>query len=155
MRYKTLLILVLSLTQIQAFAQETKSLCFDGKCFNYSESTQIATDAKSVYESLSANIEGNLKPYVYFSQEMVEHSTSDLYKSFHKYFYWITKGSLSYIVEGDAYSAVLLNKSDSDRYALYFNNKIRKFEISHETPEEFEAIERLWINSAIKPQELN
>jgi len=134
-----------------AYSSDEETFCLLDSCYKKTRNTSIERSIQNTYFNLVKDIEGNTVPYVYFTEEMIEHAKNNLYKSFHKHFKWIDKDSLNYIVIGHPYSAVLLSKTNEDRYVLYYSHINNKFEIGYDSPKEFQQIDKSWVNSKTAP----
>lgn len=68
------------------------------------------------------------------------------YKGMRRYWSWIQKSSLKHIIRGEKVSAVLLTRTDTDDYALYFDNATGLFILSYDIPEQYLPIAQAWVN---------
>ena len=152
MKLYFIVLLTLSFLSNSALSSDEETFCLLDSCYKKTKNTSIEHSIKNTYLKLVKDIEGSTVPYVYFTEEMIEHAKNNLHKSFHKHFKWINNDSLNYIVIGHPYSAVLLNKTKEDRYVLYYNNTKNKFEVGYDSPKEFEQIDKLWVNSKVVPE---
>ncbi|MBE8232727.1 MAG: hypothetical protein HAW67_03260 [Endozoicomonadaceae bacterium] len=133
------------------FAQATnfvyEKACIDDVCFVKIKNTAVEQDIKTQYNRLINTLDKNPLRLFDLSDEF-KHQFKDPNATFIRNFGWLIADSLRYIIVGEKYSALLLNKSDTDRYALLFDNVSHKFFVRNEWPQELRVIDKLWINGS-------
>ena len=94
------------------------------------------------------NPDGALENFVAYSDELELGwgGKDKILKDIREIFSWIKKDSLVYIVEGEKYSVVLLDKGSNNGYALFLNKKESKFFFSYEIEKHYEPIDIGWVN---------
>jgi len=126
---------------------ETESFCIVDSCFEKQIGTEREANVTEKYYLFVESIDDD--PIRVVHNKIKSENPG---RSIRKYFGWIEPSSLVYVIVGENYSAALLEKTETDRYALYYNHEVGKFEFSHETPKGFEVIERAWINGTEPPE---
>ena len=148
-KMKFAIILSLSLLAAPVVAKNgaIEKACLADSCFEKAANSKQEENAKAAYMELVELIDSDPMKVFHIAEDFVGKSENPG-RSVKKYFGWISGQSLTYVIVGRDYCAVLLTKTGTDRYALFFNNEIKKFEISYKIPQEFEAIDKLWINGS-------
>lgn len=123
----------------------TETACLGSTCFEKTPDNLKEKALTARYMALVERVNIDPTPHLYIGKELAANSKNP-YQSFTRYFGWIKKDSLVYIIPGDAYSAVLLRKSVDDRYVLYFNHEVDRFELSYTTPVRYRVVDDLWVN---------
>lgn len=129
---------------------DTETFCLEAFCFEKKLNSQKEFEVKQRYLELVNLINESPLNIVQFTGELAQSSQNPA-QSMKKYFGWIKPESLYYIIIGENSSAVLLKNANSERFVLYYNHGIEKFEVSYETPSGYSAIDNLWVNSKIEP----
>ncbi len=122
----------------------TEKACLKGNCYTKEIPSENELAVRNAFQKLTESINSN--PMDLFSYKVKSQNPT---KSLQKYFGWISTDSLVYVIVGKEYSAALLERVTTDRYVLFYNHTIGKFEISHDTPSEYESIESFWVNGVI------
>lgn len=128
----------------------TENFCLKEFCFEKKLNSQKESEVKQRYLELVSLINESPLNIVEFTGKLAKNSQNPA-QSMKKYFGWIKPESLHYIIIGENISAVLLKNSTSERFVLYYNHEIGKFEVSYETPSGYSAIDNLWVNSKVEP----
>lgn len=128
----------------------TEIFCLDEFCFEKKLNSQKESEVKQRYLELVNLINESPLNIVQFTGELAQNSQNPA-QSMKKYFGWVKPESLHYIIVGEKNSAVLLKNSNSERFVLYYNHELGKFEVSYETPSGYSAIDNLWVNSKVEP----
>ena len=120
-----------------------------GICYEKPRFFNSDKGVKKRYSELTSKIQKSseeLNELIYFSNELKEAYGESRFESVKEAFLWIEEESLSYIVEGSDFSALLLDKEKEDSYALIFDNNKSKFIFSYDMKQYYEPIVTGWVN---------
>ncbi|MGL6160345.1 hypothetical protein [Microbulbifer sp.] len=135
---------------MQAIEGRNEKFCLKNSCFIKVIETSSEAVVKERYSDFVKSVRVNPLDVAYFSEELAER-TEDPKKSIRNHFGWVSNADLYYVLVGEDYSAVLLYSPIHGRYVLYFSHHLNKFEFSFDTPPQYEAVDKLWVNSDVIP----
>ncbi len=149
MKFSVILGLSLLAVPVVTKSAAIEKACLGDSCYEKVVNSMHEENAKAAFMKLLELIDSDPMKVFHLTEHLAENSQNPE-RSIKKYYGWISVQSLTYVIVGRDYCAVLLTKTDTDRHALFFNHEMKKFEITYGVPGEFEAVDKLWINGTAK-----
>lgn len=147
---RILLAIFIAIFSLDCLAEDSvkkEKACLADSCFTKEIQTEDEAKIRDKYQDLVASISGDTEHLIHYTDDFLRFYPENYSSAFKKHFKWIKNDSLEYIIVSESYSALLLIKSESERRVLYYNHQVGKFEVSFDSPEEYESVDKHWVNS--------
>lgn len=120
------------------------SICYES--WDYLSSIEGEKLAFERFVRSIGNSKNSLDTAVSLSDEMKKRYPDSAETAIRKNFSWVDLESLRYIIKGEDYSAILLQKEIDDFYVLYYHSNTSSIYLSFDTEEKYLPIDDGWVN---------
>ncbi|MCP4493605.1 MAG: hypothetical protein GY820_40830 [Gammaproteobacteria bacterium] len=119
-------------------------ICYE-KPRHFNNEARIKNTFTDFIEAIQGS-NGSMNNLVYFSEELEQKYGESALEKVKDRYSWLKENSLVYIIEGEKFSALLLEKGSEDNYVLFLNTDVSKVYFSFDRVEEYEPIVVGWVN---------